>query len=164
VSSYTPTLGALLNARANFKKVGKQDIKLLMAAVPEPQLPGWRDLPATVDEVNSIADVVPSANRLLLPGLDVKQEYGHRMQASTLLAHLPQTTILHLACHGVQDVNNPLGGGFIMHDSILSISELMQVSTPDAFLAFLSACETAKGDRVGPCVIMAGLLVLILVH
>ncbi len=39
--------------------------------------------------------------------------------------------------------NNPLDSGFIVRDSKLTISSLMQLR----FLAFLSACETAKGDK-----------------
>jgi CHAT domain-containing protein len=70
------------------------------------------------------------------------------MQSQTLLDRLPDATILHLACHGIQDAEIPLNSGFVMSDSILSIAKLIEVSSPRAFLAFLSACETAKGDKV----------------
>jgi hypothetical protein len=35
----------------------------------------------------------------------------------------------------------------VMSDEILTIERLMQVPLPQAFMAFLSACETAKGDE-----------------
>jgi hypothetical protein len=67
--------------------------------------------------------------------------------ASALLEKLPEATILHLACHGHQDPENPLNSGFVMSDEMLTIERLMQVPLPGAFMAFLSACETAKGDQ-----------------
>jgi CHAT domain-containing protein len=70
------------------------------------------------------------------------------MQVQTLLGRLPEATILHLACHGIQDAEIPLNSGFVMSDGTLTISKLIGVSSPRAFLAFLSACETAKGDKV----------------
>jgi CHAT domain-containing protein len=56
--------------------------------------------------------------------------------------------MLHLACHGHQDPENALNSGFVMSDEMLTIERLMQVPLPRAFMAFLSACETAKGDEV----------------
>jgi CHAT domain-containing protein len=70
------------------------------------------------------------------------------VQAQTLLDRLPEATILHLACHGIQDAETPLNSGFVMSDGILTISKLIGVSSSRAFLAFLSACGTAKGDKV----------------
>jgi CHAT domain-containing protein len=73
---------------------------------------------------------------------------GKGTSAQTLLAHLPDTTILHLACHGHQNSENALRSGFVMSDMILTIESLIQAPLPHAFMAFLSACETAKGDKV----------------
>jgi CHAT domain-containing protein len=70
------------------------------------------------------------------------------VKAQTLLDRLPTTTILHLACHGLQDATDPLKSGFVMQDETLTIERLMPLPLPHAFLAFLSACETAKGDKV----------------
>jgi CHAT domain-containing protein len=70
------------------------------------------------------------------------------MRINTLLNLLPETSILHLACHGIQNAENPLDSGFLLRDGILTISRLMEKPLTNAFLAFLSACETAKGDEV----------------
>ncbi|EIN05621.1 hypothetical protein PUNSTDRAFT_18498, partial [Punctularia strigosozonata HHB-11173 SS5] len=64
-----------------------------------------------------------------------------------LLENLPKATILHLACHGHQDPEDPLKSGFVLRDKMLTIEELMHIPLPHAFMAFLSACETAKGDK-----------------
>ena len=66
--------------------------------------------------------------------------------ASAVLEELPNATILHLACHGHQNSTNPLESGFVMQDSMLTVAKLMALNLDKAFLAFLSACETAKGD------------------
>lgn len=67
--------------------------------------------------------------------------------STTILDKLPEASILHLASHGIQDYQSPLDSGFILRDAKLTISQLMPLPLPHAFLAFLSACETAKGDR-----------------
>ena len=53
---------------------------------------------------------------------------------------------VHFACHGIQDVNEPLKSGVHLHNGRLELLEIMrqQISSPD--LAFLSACQTSKGD------------------
>jgi CHAT domain-containing protein len=63
---------------------------------------------------------------------------------------LPAATILHLACHGYQNPENPLDSGFVMRDAMLTVSDIMALRLPNALLAFLSACETAKGDEQQP--------------
>jgi len=53
---------------------------------------------------------------------------------------------VHFACHGIQDVSEPLKSGVHLHNGRLELLEIMrqQISNPD--LAFLSACQTSKGD------------------
>ncbi|EIN11238.1 hypothetical protein PUNSTDRAFT_63276 [Punctularia strigosozonata HHB-11173 SS5] len=72
------------------------------------------------------------------------------LREQTLLDHLPGATVLHLACHGIQDPERPLNSGFVMRDGTLTMERLMPVVVPEAFLAFLSACETAKGYKDQP--------------
>jgi CHAT domain-containing protein len=73
-------------------------------------------------------------------------------QATTrsVLAKLPEAAILHLACHGHQSPLDPLTSGFSMHDGRLTLAQLMEIHTPDAQLAYLSACETAGMDEAQP--------------
>jgi hypothetical protein len=67
------------------------------------------------------------------------------------LTHLRETHmhILHLACHGAQK-KDPLTSGFILRDEDLTIQEIMQLDLKHPSLAFLSACQTAKGKRDQP--------------
>jgi CHAT domain-containing protein len=49
-----------------------------------------------------------------------------------------------------QDHECALKSGFLMRDELLTVSSLMSLHLPNAFLAILSACETAKGDASQP--------------
>jgi CHAT domain-containing protein len=59
-------------------------------------------------------------------------------------------SIVHLACHGIQDTNDATQSGFCVGDGRLTIAKLMELKLDNAFLAFLSACDTAKGDQEQP--------------
>jgi CHAT domain-containing protein len=52
----------------------------------------------------------------------------------------------HFACHGVQDVQEPLESGLCLYDGCLDLLEIMKEKIPNLDLAFLSACQTSKGD------------------
>ena len=53
---------------------------------------------------------------------------------------------VHFACHGIQDVNEPLKSGIHLHDGRLELLEIMRQKIPNPEFAFLSACQTSKGD------------------
>jgi CHAT domain-containing protein len=150
VSSYVPTLGTLINARRKSSCIiSKSTAKALVGAVPRPSEGGFGELLATLDEVESVGRVMPE--RLLIPlprEDDSLARNGNGLRRQTFLEKLPEATILHLACHGVQNTGDPLRSGFVMQDGLLTIDELIPIPLQHAFLAFLSACETAKGDQV----------------
>jgi CHAT domain-containing protein len=153
VSSYTPTLAALIHARKNYQPFKCDDSKIILAAVPQPpEMYGKSHLPYTVQEVEEVASVVPSSVLVSLPAHEGSKVDGliPGITSESLMARLPYANIVHLACHGVQNQESPLDSGFLMHDGLLTISTLMPVPLPNAFLAFLSACETAKGDLRQP--------------
>ena len=53
---------------------------------------------------------------------------------------------VHLACHGMQDLDNPTKSAFILADGRLELAEIVKHPLPHAEFAFLSACQTATGD------------------
>lgn len=151
VSSYIPTLNSLISARKAYKPVSATHAKILLAAVPQPHVPVRSSLPSTVEEVHVVARaVLPNTIIPLHEDEDASFGEDHGIRAQTLLENLQQATILHLACHGLQDSSSPLKSAFLMWDGALSISDMMQLALPNAFFAFLSAGETAKGDKVSP--------------
>ena len=55
---------------------------------------------------------------------------------------------VHFACHGIQDASNPINSGLCLaNERRLKISDIIALSRSRGGLAFLSACQTAKGDK-----------------
>jgi len=52
---------------------------------------------------------------------------------------------IHLACHAIQDLENPLKSGFYLHDGRLELADIMKQKFAIRELAFLSACQTSTG-------------------
>jgi CHAT domain-containing protein len=77
-----------------------------------------------------------------------------QIMGSTTITETSETiraaNIIHLACHGVQDSEDATKSGFCLNDGRLTISDLMGLNVKHGFLAFLSACETAKGSEDQP--------------
>jgi CHAT domain-containing protein len=149
VSSYTPTLGALIAAREAYTPLKKEEVAALVAAVPRPYTAQYGSLLSAREEIGRIEAILPKGTLISLPEADnaLMTENGG-VRAGTLLQKLPEATILHLACHGCQDPKDVLKSGFVMSDKVLTIEQLLPIPLPRAFMAFLSACETAKGDKV----------------
>jgi CHAT domain-containing protein len=148
VASYTPTVGALLAHQAQSTVMHHADVKVLLAAAPEPV--SSTALPAAYEEAALISHLVPNN---LIPSALVKTFEAAPSYASTaeeVLKLLPNATILHLACHGLQNASQPLESGFVMHDTIMRVGDLIRLNLPNAHFAFLSACETAQGDMKRP--------------
>ncbi|KAJ7855045.1 CHAT domain-containing protein, partial [Mycena leptocephala] len=142
VSSYTPTLSSLLNppteTAASFK----------MTALIQPNTPECLPLPGTEEELTRIEGQVPQ---------QWLNSLGRTSQATVeaALVHLRESSIVHFACHGIQDRKKPLDSGLLLTDGRLKVSDLMRTnddvkSQKTMTLAFLSACETAKGDDKVP--------------
>jgi CHAT domain-containing protein len=149
VVSYTPTLGALLASRNNLSKAHRDDVRILLAAAPEPF--SSIALPAAREEINIISKIVPSTSFVSPSAEEASGVTPTSVStADEVLRLLPDTTILHLACHGIQSTSKPLESGFIMHDRMMQVGDLIRLNLPNARLAFLSACETAQGDMEHP--------------
>jgi CHAT domain-containing protein len=67
---------------------------------------------------------------------------------------MQRANVVHLACHGIQESGEATQSGFCLGDGRLTILRLMELKVIDPFLAFLSACETATGDKKQPDQVM----------
>ncbi|KAJ7437412.1 CHAT domain-containing protein [Mycena latifolia] len=136
VSSYTPTLAGLLDPPVHAATTFK------MTVVVEPNAPNCSPLPGTEAELMKIKSRVPNQWLTCLRNTTRRKA----------VEHLQESSIVHLACHGIQDSNNPLDSGLRLSDGRLKVSQIMQRPENAAThtmknvmsLAFLSACETAK--------------------
>jgi CHAT domain-containing protein len=54
---------------------------------------------------------------------------------------------VHFACHGVQSTSPTESALLLAGSSRLTLSNIIQLSLPNADLAFLSACQTATGSQ-----------------
>jgi CHAT domain-containing protein len=143
VSSYTPTLSSLLRARRDLEPVPTADAKLLLVAADHTvtsQLPALAKVQAEMSEISDIADQA---------GVQYAAPSRIVSTPEHATAVLPSATLVHIACHGLQNSEQPLESAFYLSDDgVLSVSNIMELDLKGAYLAFLSACETAKGDRV----------------
>ncbi|KAG0702257.1 CHAT domain-containing protein [Suillus ampliporus] len=71
------------------------------------------------------------------------------IRASTLDA-LRRNTLVHLACHGKQDREQPYNSRFAMRDQPIMLLDIMENNALQAEFTFLSACHTAVGDEGTP--------------
>lgn len=51
----------------------------------------------------------------------------------------------HFACHGVHEPDDPSASRLLLHDRPLTVLEMSRTHLPEARLAVLSACHTARG-------------------
>jgi CHAT domain-containing protein len=55
---------------------------------------------------------------------------------------------VHFACHGIQDLDTPTNSALLLAGSSrLTLERITKLSLPHADFAFLSACQTATGDK-----------------
>ncbi|CAG8765862.1 7399_t:CDS:2, partial [Acaulospora colombiana] len=54
---------------------------------------------------------------------------------------------LHLACHGIQEPDEPTKSALLLEDGHLTLEEVIKLNLPRAEFAFLSACQTTTGDE-----------------
>ncbi|KAG9108217.1 hypothetical protein FRC07_008502 [Ceratobasidium sp. 392] len=137
VSSYTPTLSALLSQNT-------QDAAPLdgVLAVGQASTPGLLPLPKTVDELAIVKKYSQS--------LRFRQLDGALATVNATLSAMEAHSWVHLACHAVQNRTNPSHSAFRLHDGSLTLAEIARRAFKNKGLAFLSACQTATGDDVLP--------------
>jgi CHAT domain-containing protein len=139
VSSYTPTLTALVRAQQGKCAFAREQVRLLAVAVEHAQDPAMPPLCHVAQEAREIVNAATKA------GARSSLDASARTKAE-VRTMLESATVVHLACHGIQHESEPHKSHFCLEDGRLSVSELMEMDFKHAFLAFLSACETAKGD------------------
>jgi hypothetical protein len=148
ISSYTPTLTALLRAHTTPVPAGSP--RLL--AVGMPTTPGAGDLPAVPTELDRIHARYPITTRLQSP---TRHQLNHGLSPnlaaqpskSRVLAELQHHPWVHLSCHGSQQMTEPTESAFWLTDGPLRITDLIELRNPGSReLAFLAACRTATGS------------------
>ncbi|KAF8642082.1 hypothetical protein AX16_009698 [Volvariella volvacea WC 439] len=145
ISSYTPTVSALLTQRRE-SPIHEMDQVRLLAVIQSASDTGF-PLPGTHEELRLIQSRI--ANTEAKIELDVLYEDDAKREMT--LDKIQQANWVHFACHGIQDITNPTNSALLLaKGSRLRLHDLIKLSLPNAQLAFLSACQTATGVSTLP--------------
>ncbi|KAH8798075.1 CHAT domain-containing protein [Flagelloscypha sp. PMI_526] len=139
VSSYIPSLMAL---QSKPLQLGRPSILM----ITQPNTPNQKPLPGTVHEAKKIIQKA---------ALNDMEAYVHHISntqatVSAVTEELEKHGWVHLACHGTQKFPDPMESSFALHDGSLTLATLTQKSMGHSQFGFLSACQTATGDRALP--------------
>lgn len=132
VSSYTPTLRALIEARRPLDPHPDED-RILVVAVPDP--PGAVPLANVARERTLLTSLFHARHTVL---------EGACATSNAVLTELGRHRWAHFSCHGGQDLTDPSRGALRMHDGGLTVTDISAQRHAGEF-AFLSACMTAVG-------------------
>jgi CHAT domain-containing protein len=143
ISSYVPTLAALHRLLLSKKDSAPRAVPGNMFLVAQPECMNQPSIPNTQVEADLVQSLIPA-------GWLVNRLTGRDLTVDAALQAVSNVNVLHFACHGHQDQENPLNSGFDMEDGRLTLGQLMRIRTPHAQLAYLSTCESAGMDEGRP--------------
>ncbi|WP_157239230.1 CHAT domain-containing protein [Catenuloplanes japonicus] len=135
VSSYTPTVRALVDARRQSPRL-LADPRVLAVGLTE--VAGTPRLPGATGEARDLAQRFPSSSTVLTDS---------QATADAVLNALHVSDWVHLACHGQVDTVDPSASGLLLSDSTLTIRDLANLRVSGQ-LVFLSACQSAIGEAL----------------
>ncbi|KAG2116370.1 TPR-like protein [Suillus cothurnatus] len=135
ISSYTPSLTALMKARRSHDRCPS----VPFAAIGQNRPAGAS---FTLECVEPELELVRS---LLPPAVSFSKISSVDATRSRALSALQDNTWLHFSCHGTQNLDEPFKSAFLMRDQPLSLLDITQMDLSRHEFAFLSACETAVG-------------------
>ena len=130
ISSYTPTLSALIQSRkrdSGLRSLGRPSI--LLVAQPDSFLP-------TVEEEIKVVQALDTEVSCLI---------SEAATPATVIDCFHRHQFVHFACHGNLAAGKPFDAGFELHGNTrLTLLEIVRSHIPAAEFAFLSACHTAE--------------------
>jgi TPR repeat protein len=153
VSSYTPTVEALLRSRERAPAdTGTRILAVGMPTTPDFGDLKFPDLQAVPRELANLTEALPGVGVQVLrsPTRDelATGDFSHeetQPTADRVMRALPSHPWVHFACHGGQNLLDPSQGALYLTDGPITVLRLAAEELPVAELAFLSACETAVG-------------------
>ena len=135
VSSYAPRLSTLLPSDDPSSFILNSPNIL---AIGQAKVKGVPPLPGAIKELEHIRRICGQTATLLEDDQASIQGVEQALRSAELV---------HIASHGEQlEIDRVFDSGLILHDGRLQISEIIRQQIPFGRLAFLSACETAKGQ------------------
>ncbi|KAG1809516.1 CHAT domain-containing protein [Suillus variegatus] len=142
ISSYTPSLTALIRARATHDRSPSVPFVAIGQNHPAGALFTLDAVEPELELVRTLLPLPPTVSFSKITSVDATK--------STALRALQDNTWFHLACHGTQRFDEPFQSAFLMRDQPLSLLDIAQMDMSRHQFAFLSACETAVGVPATP--------------
>ncbi|KAF8921087.1 CHAT domain-containing protein [Mucidula mucida] len=139
VSSYLPPFN-VTSTRILRKSLQPEQPQIL--AVYQSAFHSHSPLPNVEPEVRKIAEIASQR------GIPITVLGKKDATINSISSALPKANIVHFALHGQQHVDAPMNSSLLLDNGTqLKLSHLMELNLPNADLVFLSACETATGDK-----------------
>ena len=129
VSSYTPSLRALLHSQRQCPADARRQLTVALEHTP-----GQPDLPGALAEATRLSGS-DFASPSLVDGMAT---------TGAVLTALRSSTWAHFACHAVNNPVTPSNSGLLLHDGPLRVATIGGLRLTNAELAYLSACSTAQ--------------------
>ena len=142
ISSYTPTLTALIRARHRDPPGFVADRKRFIA-IGQANAVGETELLSVGAELDKIGQCVEGLATFLR--ID-----GEASTISRVVEELGNTEWVHLACHGIPNRTQPFESAFALHDGYFTIQRIIGCDLKNPEFAYLSACHTTVGDEESP--------------
>ena len=142
ISSYTPTLTALLRARRYDRSNSATEHKRFLA-IGQANAADESGLPSEGAELDNI--------RQLVDGLAIFTRVdGAESCISRVVEELNRSEWVHLVCHGLLDPEQPFESAFALRDGPFTIQRIIGCDLKNPEFAYLSACHTTVGDEESP--------------
>ncbi|KIK31461.1 hypothetical protein CY34DRAFT_59997, partial [Suillus luteus UH-Slu-Lm8-n1] len=142
ISSYTPSLTALLRARRSRDRSPPVPFAAIGQNCPAGHSSTLDGVEPELDLVRGLLPPPPTVSFTKITSVDATK--------SRALRTMQDNTWLHFACHGTQNYEEPFMSAFLMRDQPLSLLDITQMDLCPHEFTFLSACETAVGDFATP--------------
>ena len=142
VSSYTPTLTALIRARRHDPLNSTTEQKRFLT-IGQAKAAGESELVSVGAELDTIDQRVDGL--ATFARID-----GEESCISRVVEELGKNGWVHLACHGLPNRKQPFESAFALHDGHFTIQRIIGCDLKNPEFAYLSACHTTVGDEQSP--------------
>jgi CHAT domain-containing protein len=142
ISSYTPTLTALIRARRRHASNSAPEQKRFIA-IGQANVAGESELLSVGAELDNICQCVDGL--ATFTRID-----GEDSCILRVVEELGKHEWVHLACHGLPNRKQPFESAFALHDGYFTIQRIIGCDLKNPEFAYLSACHTTVGDEESP--------------
>ncbi|KAJ7884012.1 CHAT domain-containing protein, partial [Mycena leptocephala] len=135
IHSYTATLGSLLEAYAKGASTASQKFGIVGVTHTGPM--GMNYLEGVKEEVKKMIPLIK---------MPLNFVEGDQATVKAVKDQVLDCSWVHLACHGKQDIIEPIKSKLLLYGGTLELETILQMPLSNAQVVFLAACQTAMGD------------------